>query len=349
MLKHLTDLLKRPVRPLRRSLRRVMRGRLPIILMYHRIGAAGEDPWAIAVSSRHFEEQLEILRHRRRIIQLRELVDQLAAGEVASDCAVVTFDDGYADNLCLAKPLLERFAVPATVFVTTGAVGRKKEYYWDELGRLILQPGSLPVTLHLEIAGKTHDWNLQSDSSYSKDDAAAYKQWLAWQAPPTKRHALYLELWHLLRPMEEDEREQVLARLRSWAKIPPDMRNDRRTLTEAELRMLAAGDLVEIGAHSITHASLPTQTPVVRDEEIRQSKSSLEHWLGRPITSFAYPYGDHDDASVGAVRRAGFVCACTTVNGAVHRSANRFRLPRIQVGDWDGEEFARRLLSRFAA
>jgi peptidoglycan/xylan/chitin deacetylase (PgdA/CDA1 family) len=326
-----------------------MRGRLPIILMYHRIGAAGEDPWGITVSARHFEEQLEILRRRRRVLQLRELVGQLAAGELSPDCAVVTFDDGYADNLCLAKPLLDRFAVPATVFVTTGAVGRKKEYYWDELGRLLLQPGLLPVTLHLELAGKTHDWALQSAASYSKDDAAAYKQWLAWQAPPTKRHALYLELWHLLQPMEEDVCEQVLAHLRSWAGIPADMRNDRRTLTEGELRMLAAGDLVEIGAHSITHASLPTQTSVVRDDEIRQSKASLERWLGRPITSFAYPYGDHDEASVEAVRRAGFVCACTTVNDAVHRNANHFRLPRIQVGDWDGEEFAQRLSSRFAA
>ena len=52
---------------------------------------------------------------------------------------MVTFDDGYADNLWNAKPLLERYDVPAAVFVTTGYAGQDREFWWDELETLLLE------------------------------------------------------------------------------------------------------------------------------------------------------------------------------------------------------------------
>jgi peptidoglycan/xylan/chitin deacetylase (PgdA/CDA1 family) len=78
-------------------------------------------------------------------------------------------------------------------------------------------------------------------------------------------------------------------------------------------------------------------------EEISRSKVSLEGILGYPVTSFSYPYGSRDDETVSLVREAGFACACSTVPGTVGHGADPLQLPRVQVEDWDGEEFATRL------
>ena len=51
----------------------------------------------------------------------------------------VTFDDGYRDNLLTATPILERYATPATVFVTTAMIDCECEPWWDELGALCVR------------------------------------------------------------------------------------------------------------------------------------------------------------------------------------------------------------------
>ena len=81
-------------------------------------------------------------------------------------------------------------------------------------------------------------------------------------------------------------------------------------------------------------------------DEIQRSKNRLEEILDRPVTSFAYPYGtqkDYTTETVALVREAGFVCACSAVEGIVGSSTDRFQFPRVFVQDWEGEEFAKRL------
>ena len=81
---------------------------------------------------------VSILARTRRPLLMSEFVDRLDRGVLPDDAVAVTFDDGYVDNLCEAKPRLEAEGVPATIFVATGALGQRTEYWWDELARLIL-------------------------------------------------------------------------------------------------------------------------------------------------------------------------------------------------------------------
>jgi peptidoglycan/xylan/chitin deacetylase (PgdA/CDA1 family) len=336
------------LRSARRRLRSVWRGRHPIILTYHRITDGGEDPWQITISPRHLAQHFDVLTRRRRVIGLRQLVDDLSGGRAPRDAAVVTFDDGYADNLHVVCPLLERYGIPVTMFIIAGAVGRTTEFWWDELGRILLQPGRLPQHLRIEAAGRAHEWSLGDACDYLPERAAAHQDWRATEPPPTPRHVLYLALRELMWPIAATEQERLLGQIQKWAAIPLTTRPGRRFLAAEELAALAARNLVEIGAHGLTHASLPELSPAVREHEVCRSKVLLEDYLSRPVRAFAYPYGKNDAETVAAVRGAGFAYACTVASDAVRRAADPWRLPRFEMRDWDGEEFERRLSARFA-
>src|SRR5215212_5224770 len=131
-----------------------------LILLYHRVAKLHSDLWSLAVTPEHFAEHLEVLRQYAHPIRLQHLPQALSDGNIPNRSVVVTFDDGYADNLHSAKPLLKRYDIPATFFLTTGYVGKEREFWWHELERLLLQPGTLPGRLRLKIDGNIYRWEL---------------------------------------------------------------------------------------------------------------------------------------------------------------------------------------------
>jgi peptidoglycan/xylan/chitin deacetylase (PgdA/CDA1 family) len=116
-----------------------------VILIYHRVAdvESANDPWHLAVSPAHFAEHLATIRERFRPLTLTELEHGLAGRSVPRGSVVVTFDDGYRDNLHVAKPLLGQHGVPATVFVLTGYLGAGRDFWWDECEAL-LRTANLP-------------------------------------------------------------------------------------------------------------------------------------------------------------------------------------------------------------
>jgi peptidoglycan/xylan/chitin deacetylase (PgdA/CDA1 family) len=101
--------------------------------MYHRVVRSLLDPWRLCLSPENFTEQLEILRRHRTVIPLTEFASRVASGRSLYSCVAITFDDGYADNLLIAAPILREHGMPATVFLATGMVGLRREFWWDEL------------------------------------------------------------------------------------------------------------------------------------------------------------------------------------------------------------------------
>ena len=280
-------------------------------------------------------------------MDLGALVGAVREGSIPLRAVAVTFDDGYADNLYEAKPLLERYGIAATVFITTGYVGYEREFWWDELDRLLLQPGMLSERLCLRMNGRTCQWELGEWINYREDVHLRYRRWhVLGTDDPTPRHRLYRVLSELLRPLPEGEREKILGELTAWAGAEPMGRLTHRALSTEEVVRLAEGGLVEVGAHSVTHSVLSKLPPAKQRAEIQGSKNQLEEILGRSVTSFAYPYGspsDYTSDTIALVREAGFACACSNFAGVVRRGTDGFQLPRLLVRDWDGDEFARRL------
>jgi peptidoglycan/xylan/chitin deacetylase (PgdA/CDA1 family) len=108
------------------------RRRPPWVLMYHSVSGCTDDPYRITVSPYRLDRQLRWLRDRGLTgVGVGELMRARAAGRGAG-LVGLTFDDGYADFVESALPLLRRHGCTATVFVLPGRLGGDNA--WDELG-----------------------------------------------------------------------------------------------------------------------------------------------------------------------------------------------------------------------
>jgi peptidoglycan/xylan/chitin deacetylase (PgdA/CDA1 family) len=313
-----------------------------VILTYHRVIELDSDPQLLAVSPTHFAEHLEVLRKQAHPLRLAEVRGWLANGHAPARGAVVTFDDGYADNLIHAKRLFEAHDVPATVFITAGHLGSRQEFWWDELDRLLLQPGSSPELLRITLGGRAYEWRLDGAASYAPQAFAQHRHWhIECLDDPTPRQAVYRALYGRLHGLPADERRRALDQLRTWAGAPEPGRPSHRTLSVEELLELSASTLVEIGSHTMTHPVLSTLPASLQKREIQQSKAVLEDILGQRVAGFAYPHGASTPETLALVREAGYAYACTTQPDVLWGGEQPLQLPRIVVRNWDGGEFAR--------
>ena len=315
-----------------------------LILMYHRVAEQKVDPWSLCVTPQHFAEHLEILQKEAFPISLGQLVQAYKNGNIPHRAVAVTFDDGYADNLYNAKPLLEQYDIPATVFVATGQVGKEREFWWDELERILLQPGKLPETLSININGKAFEWDLNKTANYKDDSCVGDTSGITGCSNNYNLYrSLYFTIHQLLQPLTEIEQYKVIDRLLIWAGYKPLRRSTYRTLSNKELLTLSSGELIEVGAHTVTHPFFETLPVSLQYTEVQESKSILEEKIGKRVTNFAYPYGVYTQETVEIVRKSGFDSACSTINDTIWRGSDIFQLPRVFIEDCNGDAFKQKL------
>ena len=278
------------------------------IICYHRV-CERDNGTGLSVTPAQLSEQLAALCSNGSPAALEEI----ASGVAPNGAFAVTFDDGYADNLQVALPLLEEAGVPATFFIATGHVRDGLPFWWDELA-LLLGPaaddGRERGLLQLRCSGEVRSWAPRT----------------ALELEECRRH---LVGW--LQPQPPEEITGVIAQLREWfgpdAPQPPET---DRPMTIDELRTLAASPLATIGAHTQTHPCLRAATPERRAAELAGSRDDLTEWLGEVPATMAYPFGvwgvDVDLEVAGAAEGAGYSLA--VVNGPGPTVATNFAIGR---------------------
>jgi peptidoglycan/xylan/chitin deacetylase (PgdA/CDA1 family) len=309
--------------------------------MYHRVTELEFDPWSLSVHPDRFLKHLEVLQSAYDVIPLFQALEHR---DSTRDRVVLTFDDGYADNLAAARQLAAR-GMPSTYFVVAGSVGADREFWWDEVERIFLATDTLPAILDLPLPTAKLALTLADDGSPSRR-VDCDRTWRADREPMTPRQRAYLDVYRAMRTLGSRERDQVLDQLADWANSTRLAREAMRALGETELHTLASLDGVEIGGHTMTHPVL-SSLPVERQRsEVSEGADRLREVVGRPIESFAYPHGaagDYTEETARIVADAGFLRACAAVGGAVSTQADALRLPRFMVEDWTGLEFERQL------
>jgi peptidoglycan/xylan/chitin deacetylase (PgdA/CDA1 family) len=321
----------------------------PVVLLYHRVGDAVVDPWALAVSEARFSEQLDVLGHGA-VLPVSEMLRRQRARGLSCGTAAITFDDGYAETMSTVQPRLNSASMPATFYIPSGAVDRSGEFWWDELEALILLSDQVPHQLAIDVDGQVLEWRqTDADAKSYPDLLTRSRHWRAWEPPdPSPRHALYRQLWERCQRLTASARGRVIADVREWAGREPVPRESHRSVTSGEVRQLVAHPGMDVGAHSVTHPALAALSLAEQQAEIDCSKRHVETLTGAPVETFAYPFGrkvDYSDDTVAIVKRAGFLGACANFSGAVEEHTDPFQLPRLFVQDWDADEFRRHLAS----
>jgi peptidoglycan/xylan/chitin deacetylase (PgdA/CDA1 family) len=319
--------LKRAVRtallsPLGAPVASVYRG-VATCLMYHRVAAGTcadarargrfQPNLELFVAEEELDAQMRWLAREHDCLALPDAVDLLHRGKLPKRAAVVTFDDGYRDNL-LALPILRQHRVPATIYVTTGAVGRTRTMWWDEQERIL---GCLSK-LELEWRGGRLAWPLETQDQ----KAAAFND--------------LNRIFKSLPPPRQDELIELLrARAHDSGSEEPFFA-DESILSWEDVQTLDREPLITIGAHTVDHFVLSQLPAEELERQLRESRSALEERLGHPVLHFAYPFGGAEHAGgreFAAAAAAGFTSAVTTRPNH-WRAASRHALhalPRLAI------------------
>ena len=317
------------------------------VLMYHRVAKPEADLWEIAVSPENFELQLQVLKKTGNVIPLPEMVENLKQKKLRKHTLAITFDDGYIDNFTTAKPLLEKYDLPATFFITSSNIGRKTEFWWDELENLILFSPQLPTTISIFINQKLIESELGSEAILKPELRKLNCNWKVCAGnPPNRRCRLYYQLWEALKPLPYPHLKQELQKIRDWVKSPGTIRPANHSMSHQQLEQLGKCNLFEIGAHTNSHIALGSHSRHVQQQEILLSRQFLQGLTGHKTSLLAYPYGNYNHETLLAAADTGFAAAFTTEEQCIRPRSNPYRLGRFQVKDLPPEAFEKKLVSR---
>ena len=283
------------------------KGRLAV-LMYHRVMPEKDFYRKNEVGAQEFEWQMALISERCTVLPLSEALQKLAKGELPKKAVCVTFDDGYRDNLDLALPILKRWNIPCTVFVTS-AFSDDGLIWNDQIIEAIRHSKVKEIDL------KELDLGVFELSSITQSVHAI--------------NAIISAIKYL--PIEERMRKVKLVVKLTDATLP-----DNLMLTRGQIRKLHSAG-VEIGAHTNSHPILNSVSDDVAYFEIEKSKQLLQDIIGGPVIGFAYPNGrpnkDYLPQHVDMVKKLGFQYAVSTAWGVARKDCDRFQIPRLLP--WD--------------
>jgi peptidoglycan/xylan/chitin deacetylase (PgdA/CDA1 family) len=295
--------------------RRARRAPALTVVRHHRVFDAAERPlYRIGVTAAVLEAQVATLaRAGLAPVTLAEGLARLAAG--APRTVAFTFDDGYADNVHRALPVLARHGARATFYLTAGLMEERRAPWWDELEHLLARTAS--PALRWSADGRAFDLALGGHAARVRALATLVP---ALRVPPARQRARLAELGAAL-----GVASPAPCALATW---------------DEGARLAAAG--MEVGAHTLGHPFLSLLPAAEQRREIAGSLDLIERRLGVRPAGLAYPGGDHDDVTVAEARACGLEHAVTTRRGDVvagddpHRLARRGLSEGACLGPWGG-------------
>jgi peptidoglycan/xylan/chitin deacetylase (PgdA/CDA1 family) len=297
---------------LRRRVAR-LRPAVGLVLAHHRIAELAGDrerELVPALSTSNFEERLELLQERARVVPASHVLEAARARRRRERVPVaLTFDDDLHSHLDVVAPILRRRSLPATFYVGP-PLPRGASFWWEDL-QALADGGGLPPRLE------------------SLPDAEITA---VGRREPRAIH----DLGRTIESLPPDRRDGVAAELHLLAGPSTRPRLD----ADAMAALVDQG--FELGFHTAHHYLLTTLDDERLARELSGGRDILER-IGGSVTTIAYPHGKADARVARAARAADFQLAFTGGKVPVGRATNPFLVPRLEVHSAPLEEFESRL------
>lgn len=286
-----------------------------IILLYHGISektSQGIQNCSLKhISGKDFETQMEHLAKNYNILSLRDILNRRSSGKpLPSRPVAITFDDGFENNYSVAYPILKRFNLPATFFVSTGFIGTDRTFWVDKVEYLLNE--SPRSTIHLSTLGRTYPLGNGEDRRLALE---GIKKIL--KSTPG-----------LLSPALEE--------LEGICDVPLKYDYaDYRTMDWDQIREMHHSGLCDFGSHTVDHVILSHLSKEQKESQIRRSKADLEKELDMEISLFSYPEGQrehYDEETISLLQDAGFEASPSALFGVNDTETSVFHLYRNMVG-----------------
>lgn len=258
----------------------------------------------------NFQKQIEYINKHFEIISISEMTERIKRKEYSGKEIVLSFDDGYRNNLTVVAPFLKNLNLPFTVYVSTHHI-ETGDFFPTSLARLIVwgsevEKIDLP-SIQLSATLKTMEDKMQLAKKLSN---------ILKTRPLKEVNALYSELRNIISTMQLDclyEKHSTLKPM-SWD----------------EVKTLHDNFDCTIGAHCVDHLCCHANQSIdVVKEQIFQSKSIIESKLGIKCTQFAYPNGSLTEESNKIVLDAGFEMGVSTKPTRIELASTIAAIPRI--------------------
>lgn len=284
----------------------------PKFFMFHRFTNVRRDSGS-AMSAESFEKQLQVLKNGPwKVVALRDYLQiHREKQKMPPYLVVLTIDDGYLDFYDVAYPLLLKYNLPATFFVTTKFV-EGKFWLWHDRIHYILE-NTMEKEFSFVLGEQERSFSLVTNSDRS-------------------------DIWKVFSDyciqVRNEDKWETLSRLEKTLKVtlPESPSNKYSAVSWQQLQEMAENN-IEIGSHTIHHPILSKIDSAQLEIEIALSKKIITEKLNIPVQSFCYPNGqknDIDDRVVNCVERAEYFGA---VQGCNLDFSKSFRLPRMGIGN----------------
>jgi peptidoglycan/xylan/chitin deacetylase (PgdA/CDA1 family) len=311
------------LRPLASPFSGTQKNRKLQILIYHRVLGKLDPLQPSEPSCEEFDWQMDLIASFFNVLPLEQAVEMLRNDKLPPLALCITFDDGYADNLEIALPILRKYSLPATIFVATG--------YLD--GGIMFNDAVLECLRQCDRPALDLR-EIGLESVYASNSIE-------------ERRGLFKQIISALKYLPSSVRDNRVARLVEITGVTPP---NNLMLKRQQLPTLLKQD-VDIGAHTVSHPILSKLSIIEAQREIAESRDYLNACLPQPVKLFAYPNGipnrDYTKEHAELLPVLGFKAGVTTAPGHSTRKTSPYELHRFTPWDKTPRAFLLRLLKNY--
>ncbi len=265
------------------------------------------------ISKNIFYRQMKFIKKNCNIISINDLEKFKKEKKIPRNSVLVTFDDGFENNYKVAVPILKKLNIPATFYISSGMIGKKKLFWVDKIEDIInrCKCNYVTITLH-----KKEKFNLTTKIKKIKAVKIIKK---------------------FCKNATAIEKDKLINNLSKEAKTSPSFKFSKnyKVMSWNQVKKISANSLFDIGGHSLDHNIL-SKLPVVKMRiDIKESIKILETKLKKKIIHYSYPEGqmnDYNKSVKSYLKSLGIKYCPTAINGIAKIDDDSFELRRIMVG-----------------